>query len=106
MHFGVSAANYPLTEEDLEGGGMPPRLRAHRKKLFGLTIDPMRLQQIRQQRRPDSHYAKLETCKREVQAAEALFRQEGLPSLSTTNTSIEEIASKVMSQLNIDKHLY
>ncbi|MEJ5207593.1 MAG: pyruvate, water dikinase regulatory protein [Lysobacteraceae bacterium] len=106
LHFGVSAANYPLTEEDLEGGGMPPRLRAHRKKLFGLTIDPMRLQQIRQQRRPDSHYAKLETCKREVQAAEALFRQEGLPSLSTTNTSIEEIASKVMSQLNIDKHLY
>ncbi len=106
LHFGVSAANYPLTEEDLEGGELPRRLRLHRHKLFGLTIDPLRLHQIRQQRRPDSRYAKLETCQQEVQAAEALFRQENLPSLSTTHTSIEEIASKVMSHFNIDRHLF
>ena len=106
LHFGVSAANYPLTEEDLESDELPKRLRAHRKKLFGLTIDPIRLQQIRQARRPNSRYATIETCRREVQSAEALFRRERLPSLSTTNTSIEEIASKVMSQLDIDKHLF
>ena len=106
LHFGVSAANYPLTEEDLESDELPKRLRAHRKKLFGLTIDPIRLQQIRQARRPNSRYATIETCRREVQSAEALFRRERLPSLSTTNTSIEEIASKVMSQLDIDKPLF
>lgn len=106
LHFGVRAANYPLTDEDLERSEMPPRLRAHRKKLFGLTIDPVRLQHIRQARRPNSRYADLNACRREVQAAEALFRQENIPLLSTTNTSIEEIASKVLAQLGIERHLY
>lgn len=106
LHFGVRAANYPLTEEDLESGELPRRLRPYRKKLFGLTIDPIRLQHIRQARRPNSRYADLDACRREVQAAETLFRQEQIPSLSTTNTSIEEIASKVLAQLGIERHLY
>lgn len=106
LHYGVSAANYPLTEEDLEHDRLPERLRAHRGKLFGLTIDPVRLQQIRQERRPDSHYARLETCRREVSAAEALFRAERIPVLSTTHTSIEEIASKVMATLDIHRGMF
>ena len=106
LHHGVRAANYPLTEEDLEHDRLPPRLRAHRSKLFGLTIDPVRLAQIRQERRPKSRYAKLETCKSEVVAAEALFRAERIPVLSTTHTSIEEISSKVMSTLGIERVMY
>ena len=57
---------------------LPPKLRPYRNKLFGLTIDPVRLQQIRQERRPNSRYAQLETCKREVAAAEAMLRTEGI----------------------------
>lgn len=106
LHHGVAAANYPLTDEDLEHDRLPPRLRAHRSKLFGLTIDPVRLQQIRQERRPDSSYAKLETCKREVAAAEKLFRAERIPVLSTTHVSIEEISSKVMSTLGLQRVMY
>jgi regulator of PEP synthase PpsR (kinase-PPPase family) len=106
LHYGVSAANYPLTEQDLEHDRLPERLRAHRAKLFALTIDPIRLQQIRQERRPDSNYAKLETCRREVSAAEALFRAERIPVLSTTHTSIEEIASKVMTTLDIHRDMF
>ena len=106
LHFGVRAANYPLTEEDLEGRELPRRLRAHRRKLYGLTIDPLRLQQVREARRPGSRYATLEQCRREVAAAEALFRQENVPALSTTHTSIEEIASKVLSALGINKHMF
>jgi len=106
LHHGVRAANYPLTEEDLEHDRLPARLRAHRAKLFGLTIDPVRLQQIRQERRPNSRYALLETCKREVSAAEALFRAERLPVLSTTHTSIEEIASKVLTTLGIHREMF
>lgn len=106
LHFGVRAANYPLTEEDLEGRELPKRLRAYRNKLFALTIDPERLRQVREARRPGSRYAKLETCRSEVAQAEALFRQENLPVLSTTHTSIEEIASKVMSTLGIERQLY
>jgi [pyruvate, water dikinase]-phosphate phosphotransferase / [pyruvate, water dikinase] kinase len=106
LHHGVSAANYPLTEEDLEHDRLPPRLRAHRNKLFALTIDPVRLQQIRQERRPNSRYARLETCRREVAAAEAMFKAERIPVLSTTHTSIEEIASKVMSTLGIQRGMF
>jgi len=106
LHYGVRAANYPLTEEDLEQDRLPARLRAHRHKLFGLTIDPVRLQQIRQERRPNSRYAQFETCKREVAAAEMMFRAERVPTLSTTHTSIEEIASKVLTTLNIRREMF
>jgi len=106
LHYGIKAANYPLTDEDLDSDRLPPRLRAYRRKLFGLTIDPERLSQIRQERRPNSNYAKLETCRREVAAAEAMFANERLPTLSTTHTSIEEIASKVMSTLGLQREMY
>ncbi|TBR11877.1 MAG: kinase/pyrophosphorylase [Lysobacter sp.] len=106
LHYGVRAANYPLTDEDLEHDRLPPRLRAYRQKLFGLTIDPTRLQQIRQERRPNSRYATLETCRREVAAAEAMLRAERIPTLSTTHTSIEEIASKVMGTLGIQREMF
>ena len=106
LHYGIRAANYPLTEEDLEHDRLPQRLRPYRSKLFGLTIDPIRLQQIRQERRPNSRYAQLETCKREVAAAEMMFRGEGIPTLSTTHTSIEEIASKVMATLGIHREMF
>jgi regulator of PEP synthase PpsR (kinase-PPPase family) len=41
-----------------------------------------------------------------VTAAEALFRAERIPMLSTTHTSIEEIASKVMTALGIQRHMF
>ena len=106
LHYGIRAANYPLTEEDLESDRLPPRLRVHRNKLFGLTIDPIRLQQIRQERRPNSRYSQLDTCKREVAAAEAMFSVERIPTQSTTHTSIEEIASKVLTTLGIHREMF
>jgi [pyruvate, water dikinase]-phosphate phosphotransferase / [pyruvate, water dikinase] kinase len=106
LHHGVRAGNYPLTEEDLDSDRLPPRLRQHRNKLFGLTIEPVRLQQIRQERRPNSRYAQLETCKREVAAAEALLRSEGIPMLSTTHASIEEISSRVLEDLGINREMF
>ncbi len=106
MHYGLRAANYPLTEEDLEHDRLPPRLRPYRKKLFALTIDPDRLQQIRQERRPNSRYASAETCRREVAAAETMFRMERIPTLSTTHTSIEEISSKVLGTLELQREMF
>ena len=106
LHYGVKAANYPLTDGDLESDRLPPRLKQWRRKLFGLTIDPERLQQIRQERRPDSRYARLETCRREVQVAEAMFALERIPTLSTTHTSIEEISSKVLSTLGLQREMF
>jgi len=106
LHYGIRAANYPLTDGDLETDRLPARLRPYRRKLFALTIDPERLHQIRQERRPNSSYAKMETCRREVAAAEAMFQVERLPTLSTTNKSIEEISSKVLSTLGLQREMY
>ncbi|HAI59126.1 MAG TPA: phosphoenolpyruvate synthase regulatory protein [Xanthomonadaceae bacterium] len=98
LHYSLRAANYPLTPEDLEADRLPEKLRRHRRKLFGLSIDPQRLQKIREERKPGSRYATLEVCRREVAIAEAMFKREQIPVLSTTHTSIEEIASKIVAQ--------
>ena len=106
LHHGVKAANYPLTPEDLESERLPAKLRQYRDKLFGLTIDPVRLHQIRQERRPDSRYARLDTCKREVALAEAMLQREGIEMLSTTHASIEEISSRVLEHLGINREMF
>ena len=41
-----------------------------------------------------------------TRAAEVLLRGERIPMLSTTHTSIEEIASKVLSALKIERHMF
>jgi regulator of PEP synthase PpsR (kinase-PPPase family) len=106
LHYGVKAANYPLTEEDLEKLELPKRLVPYKSRLYGLSIDAQRLAQVREARRPGSRYAKLEQCRRELELADKLFRRDGIPVQSTTNTSIEEIASKILSQLGIEKHMF
>ncbi|MFZ4077391.1 MAG: pyruvate, water dikinase regulatory protein, partial [Legionellaceae bacterium] len=60
LQFGIFAANYPFTDDDLTVSSLPDSLKPYQSKLFGLTIDPMRLQHIRTERRPNSQYASLE----------------------------------------------
>lgn len=106
LQYGVKAANYPLTPEDLERFQLPENLLRHKHKLFGLTIDPFRLAQIREERRPGSAYSNLKQCQREVSEAEALFQRHQIPFLNTTHTSIEEISGKILVALNLNKRLY
>jgi len=105
MQYGVFAANYPLTDDDFESKQLPSMLRDHKRKLFGLTIAPARLQQIRHERRPGSRYASLAQCDYEVRSAEALFQRFGVPHLNTTECSIEEIASRVIDRMGIERRL-
>ena len=63
MQHGMKAANYPLIPEDFERGAAAVGLVPHKRKCFGLTIDPERLAQIRHERRPASKYAALENCR-------------------------------------------
>jgi len=104
LQHGILAANYPLTDDDLLQEELPAPLREHKQKLFGLSIDPLQLQRIRQERRPDSRYASLEQCTREVRQAEALFAHQGIPYLDTTAMSVEEIAARLIQQLKTDGH--
>jgi len=105
MQYGVFAANYPLTEEDFEGKQMPAMLREHQSKLFGLTIAPHRLQHIRNERRPGSRYSSLAQCEYEVRSAESLFQRFGVPQINATECSIEEIASRVIDRMGIERRL-
>jgi regulator of PEP synthase PpsR (kinase-PPPase family) len=99
MHFGLRAANYPLTEEDFAQGGVPEVLLAHGDKLFGLTIEPERLHQIREERRPGSPYASLANCHAEVRQALQIFKELDIQVLDTTTQSIEEISSRITKTL-------
>lgn len=104
IHYGVFAANYPIIDEELENGRLPVDLRPWRDKLFGLTIRPERLQQIRQERSPDSRYAALHQCQYEVRQAEALFRGNHIDYLDVTTKSIEEIATYILKATNLERH--
>ncbi len=106
MNYGLKAANYPITEEDLESNELPALLRAHQAKLFGLTIDPHRLHQIRTERRPDSRYAALDQCLRETRTVEKMFLDHGIPSIDTSTISIEEIVTAIVQKIGLRKRLY
>jgi [pyruvate, water dikinase]-phosphate phosphotransferase / [pyruvate, water dikinase] kinase len=106
MQYGLKASNYPLIPEDFERQDLPPALKPHHKRLFGLTIQPERLSEIRNERRPNSKYASLANCRHEVKEAEAMMRRSGIKWLSTTTKSIEEIATTILQELRIENMTY
>ncbi len=106
MQHGVRAANYPLIPDDFERMKLPDALQSVRSKLFGLSIAPERLSEIRRERRPDSRYASLDNCRYEVSEAEKLMRREGIRWLSSTHKSIEEIATTILQQIRPDRLEY
>ncbi len=106
MQHGLKAANYPLIPEDFDRRQLPPALVPHKKKLFGLTIAPERLSEIRSERRPESRYANLQNCRAEVAEAEAMMRRAGIRWLSTTTKSIEEIATTILQEIRPERLSY
>mgnify|MGYP003733779433 FL=1 len=106
MQYGLKASNYPLIPEDFDRRQLPPALVPHKAKIFGLTIQPERLSEIRNERRPHSKYASLENCRNEVAEAEAMMRRTGIRWLSTTTKSIEEIATTILQELQPDRLIY
>jgi regulator of PEP synthase PpsR (kinase-PPPase family) len=106
MQHGIKAANYPLIPEDFERGHLPTSLAPHKRKCFGLTIDPDRLAHIRHERRPGSKYAAIENCRYEVREAEMMMQRSGISWLSSTHKSIEEIATTILRDLRPDRLIY
>ncbi len=105
LQYGVFAANYPLAEEDLESGHLPNSLMPFRDKLYGLTITPVRLRQIRLERRSVGRYASAQQVSYELRAAEALFKRHNIPFIDTTNSSIEEIASTILNDTGVERRV-
>lgn len=105
MQFGIKAANYPLIPDDLESNKLPSALSEHQRKLFGLTIRPGRLAEIRNERKPNSTYASLRNCVDEVRQAETLYRQYRIPYIDTTQLSVEEISARMLQRAGIERRV-
>ena len=106
MQFGIRAANYPLIPEDFSSMQLPSQLKPLRGRLYGLTIRPARLQQIRNERLPGSTYATLANCIFELREAEALMRHEGIPYLDATSKSVEELATTILQEAKLERRAY
>lgn len=106
LHYGILAANYPLTEEDMSSTQLPSILLPYRERLFGLTIDPLRLQQIRHERRSDSRYSSPQQCEFEVRTVERIYNIEKIPYLDTSQVSIEEIATTILQKTGLERRLH
>jgi len=106
LQYGIKAANYPFTDEDMEELTLPPFLKAHKKKLFGLTIDAQRLMDIREGRMSNSRYASARQCRMEVREVEKLYKKEKIPFVNTTKFSVEEITAKILSETGLQRYKY
>ncbi len=107
LQYGIKAANYPFTEEDMgDILKLPPALSQYKDKLFGLTIHPERLHQIRSERRANSKYASMQQCRMELREVENLYRREKIPFLNSTKYSVEEISAKILAETGLQRRKY
>lgn len=104
LQYGLFAANYPITEDDMNSSFLPMTLDPFRKKLFGLSIDPQRLHQIREERRTNSRYSSLQQCEYEVQRVNEIYRRENIPFIDTSSASIEEIATTILHKTGLERY--
>jgi regulator of PEP synthase PpsR (kinase-PPPase family) len=106
LQFGIRTANFPLTPDDFVERRLPDSILPFRDKLFGLTIHPDRLREIREERRPGSRYASLENCRFEVREAESMMESERIPVVDTTTKSIEEIATTILHRTGLRRSVF
>ena len=105
LQYGVYAANFPLTDDELETGELPSFLVQQRHKLFGLTITPDRLRQIRKERRPLGRYSSAQQVRFELREAAKIFRRYKIPHVDTTAFSIEEISSRILDTTGVERRV-
>lgn len=105
LQYGLKAANYPITEEDIQDQKIPKPLKEHKQKIFGLTIEPDRLAVIRNERKPNSRYSSMKQCNYEVEEVELMYRRERIPFLNTTAYSVEEIAARLLVETGIKRRV-
>ena len=105
LQYGVYAANYPLADEEFEDGKLPDFLLEQHRKLFGLTIRPERLRQIRRERRELGRYSSMQQVRYELRETEKLFKRYSIPHVDTTEFSIEEIASRILDYTGVERRV-
>jgi len=103
LQFGIKAANYPITEEDMEFEQLPEPIRAFKDRLYGLTTDLNRLINIRQTRRPDSRYSSSAQCRYELRAVEDMYQRHNIHFINTSAMSVEEISARIIKDTGLHR---
>lgn len=101
-HKGIKTANIPLVPEVT-----PPRelFIIPPKKIFGLVLNPEKLNQIRSERLktlglgPSADYANLNRIMEELEYAEQIMKKIGCFTIDTTTRAVEETASIIMQKI-------
>ena len=96
LQFGIKAANYPITEEDMDSEELPEPIAPFKEQLYGLTTDLQRLVNIREERRPNSRYASSNQCRFELRAVEEMYLRHRIPYINTSRMSVEEISARII----------
>ena len=108
MQFGIKVANYPLIPEDFDRGTLPEALAKVHDKLFGLTISPERLHEIRPGIEPVEHILFTQPGMRYCQAQaliHSLLKDEQFSALSEydktqiTGRILEEVRGRMMEDI-------
>ncbi|MFJ6653289.1 pyruvate, water dikinase regulatory protein [Microbacterium sp. NPDC091313] len=101
LQYGLRVANYPLTDDDFPTDGLPRAVAPYTHRCFGLTTTPLRLSQVRHERRPDSRYASLAQCTLELRRAEDLYRRNRVPFLNSATKSVEEMSAVILQSMKL-----
>lgn len=101
LQYGLLVANYPLTDDDFPTDGLPPSIASYASRCFGLTTTPLRLSQVRHERRPDSTYSSLAQCTTELRRAEKLYARNRIPFLNSSTKSVEEMSAVILQTLGL-----
>lgn len=103
-HMGIKTANFPLTTEYLSTYHLPDQIIKNKDRAVGLMATPEILHQIREKRYSNSNYAKISTCREEVQQAQQTFLKYNIPYISSSKKSIEEISAQICKELAIERN--
>ncbi|MGO3732904.1 MAG: pyruvate, water dikinase regulatory protein [Vagococcus sp.] len=105
----LKVANLPLIPE----AHIPQQIwDVDPKKIVGLTNDPKILNTIRQERmkayglNPNTPYSDIDKIKQELQFANDLYEKIGCIIINVAQLSIEETASIILSELELEDHSY
>jgi len=101
LQYGLLIANYPLTDDDFPTDGLPSLIAPYAARCFGITTTPLRLSQVRHERRPDSTYSSLAQCTLELRRAEDLYRRNRVPFLNSSTKSVEEMSAVILQTLRL-----
>lgn len=105
----LKVANLPLVPQ----AQIPEQLwQVNPKKIVGLTNDPAVLNGIRKERMraygldPDTAYSDIDKIKEELEFANKLYKKLGCVVINVATLSIEETASMILNELNLEDHSY